>query len=1233
MFHTEWIVKHLIGGIYDGESLREIQKCVGRRDNILLQIQDGAVLEPGKPIQVSGKSRCGLELEITLELPLWVTLPPSQIPGALVYSDTEAGFTETSWQYIPTFNAGKFLREVSTIKDEELSVRDKVLKRLLEKSGYQARVGSIWREVLTVVVAVTALYSKNHLILKYIRGLLWGYQSVPFYEKEGKVIWETEMNSLSILPLLLLGACNLGTMVIAGVLEEIDCGICIHHWLTCAIEKFQDTKLDTQKACTNWLPEALDRLGIQRIPAWGIGGILIGTKLKDLSEPQVVRESFQAARERRELKLSGVLFRIVERMITLRNLESVKDAYQVMRMVSNDGTYFVSLSELTIDAAVLPKTPEGILGTLKPLYTLGSNQILHYDLSSVPEFLPTFRYLSRAVPRWSNEVREMNMTQEILPFLTTSSAGKQQVEIKTRPEYSPKINQLFRKRIGAYTIQQEELNNRTKFRAGLSAITTAVKREQIRRRQRAVAGVNNERLLGSLPALRVYEVFQKILGHASSGKQQGHLGDISLNLFWSSEDNVVLNGLDVAGFDASVQMVSQTAFLDFASQSIGAYLPDAYLSYSTGMVEVTDSEGKKERRVVTAFQALISDIMTYFQPQSTRVRGDVIPYLTTKDPTFPSGLAYTTVHHTIRLIGGIMGAICGQMQERPNPRISTLQSLRVQGDDMFLAYYGSDDEILKDLKFDVRSVAKLGFEAEGEASRSTAEFLQQRVCAGTPLFYCDRVSLFTAEKPRESKGPIDRMSEILALIFDIGNRVPNPDGLIHLAYAIYLICCSRNVIKISKKLAKELVSTELGKRLRCVDLSEGNENDFHFVEFMLPLSYGWAENGPMLPPLAYLRGDGTLSPVPSYYTLRGDVARRTLFDLSLSDVDIPILNEWDIDGKLTNPIDFLDEKILRETDIDLAYIIMDYINGIFSDLDFESDLALEAEIDVLAQRIKTTQNQKRIGESMAAYNKLKECGIGIPKTIVAAYEAETKLYGGLKSLRKLGTEEVRNSDIQVERMIKRWRNCKEGLGWIDSRKSDLMLLSRCWWGDQFIEPSNAWKINQEVNLSLEVRPGTSGDKMLAYVDLRNPHSTYGDAFVRGVQRTFKDSIKGDHVMDLARKIKREHPTRLRLFMKAAGIEGKAAIKMAQMLRDEQWTDGVYFRTIYSPRQYFMLSPDPNGLVKHIDCDRELDGYERAYKNVFCQQWLSSNIREAEGKRIQVWIPRRRPSGPKRSAMR
>lgn len=67
------------------------------------------------------------------------------------------------------------------------------------------------------------------------------------------------------------------------------------------------------------------------------------------------------------------------------------------------------------------------------------------------------------------------------------------------------------------------------------------------------------------------------------------------------------------------------------------------------------------------------------------------------------------------------------------------------------------------------------------------------------MLYPDRISLLTDEKPKASKGPMEKMSELVALSYDLGNRVANPHRLPSILYPLYLFCAAKITLKIATK--------------------------------------------------------------------------------------------------------------------------------------------------------------------------------------------------------------------------------------------------------------------------------------------------------------------------------------------------------------------------------------------------------------------------------------------------
>jgi len=364
------------------------------------------------------------------------------------------------------------------------------------------------------------------------------------------------------------------------------------------------------------------------------------------------------------------------------------------------------------------------------------------------------------------------------------------------------------------------------------------------------------------------EKLQKYLPQASSGKQTGNVLDIISMLASTGAAHVLHSGMDVAGFDASVQLVSQLQFLSMIREVMQDIECLAYLCYRS--MKVNQGPGQAPL-IISALSVLISDMMTRLQPQSTKVKGRVIPFVETADPTFPSGLGYTSVHHTIRLISAVYGDLWADLFLGI---VSTLQEMRALGDDIRLTFYGPITKCERDLLRAQASVNAVGFKTETESSVSTVEFLEQRAVLGAPVLYPDRVSLLTAEKPRESKGPGEKMSELLALAYDLGNRVPNPHFLIHVLYSLYLFGAAKITLRVSNAVAgKVFQKSEFKEKVHCQgtfgDLSPTSSHDTFFMSFMCPLSYAWVSDGPGLPPPSMPRADGTYTPVPNFYSLRG----------------------------------------------------------------------------------------------------------------------------------------------------------------------------------------------------------------------------------------------------------------------------------------------------------------------------------------------------------------------------
>lgn len=379
---------------------------------------------------------------------------------------------------------------------DPISVEYSIIKYLLGKSGFQSRISSTWRQSAGMLMALRAIKGPNHYLDRYLQLLLAPYARPPFHEAQGKIHRnQTAGKVISILPLLIYGAGHLITQLLTNTISDLDALVCIQHWMDCTAHSFQDAKLKTQKLLRGWLPDGLRQLPREQIvPYLSLTGALLGVKSKTLtSHTAATRREMIPQRERMMKELSHPVYTYVTMLSTRKDLLQLMKAYQVCRVMSNDGTYFAFTVEVTIDAAVLPRVVNKVLPTLQPSSLLTPTQVLSYDQSSSAEFYAGFKFLSRIFSRWRASARKLltSLDKEIVPFLTTSSSGGKVDMTLTQMTADPKIKAISQKRILAFAYEYTNLLNLENFRIRLAEPVKAVERTQIGRRARAIAGVNN----------------------------------------------------------------------------------------------------------------------------------------------------------------------------------------------------------------------------------------------------------------------------------------------------------------------------------------------------------------------------------------------------------------------------------------------------------------------------------------------------------------------------------------------------------------------------------------------------------------------------------------------------------------------------------------------------------------------------------------------------------------------
>lgn len=234
-----------------------------------------------------------------------------------------------------------------------------------------------------------------------------------------------------------------------------------------------------------------------------------------------------------------------------KDVDFCMKAYAVLRVMSNDGTYFASHPALTMEQTSAPLVKKIIVPSLQPEFTLQELTVLsHAPQNSILLHTSTFAelFLNSTVDRMKGK----SMEEMFLKFLTTSSSG-QDFHLDQIGHLSKIVQKKSSTRIIAAAVQSHEFFNLDAIRRDIKRPAKLLQRYQIRRRARVVFGVTNIVSIFAFPALAVLEEHQKLTGSASSGKQHGDYQDVLDYLVCYGNKYLLFNSSDVSGMDASVQ--------------------------------------------------------------------------------------------------------------------------------------------------------------------------------------------------------------------------------------------------------------------------------------------------------------------------------------------------------------------------------------------------------------------------------------------------------------------------------------------------------------------------------------------------------------------------------------------------------------------------------------------------------------------------------------------------------
>lgn len=289
---------------------------------------------------------------------------------------------------------------------------------------------------------------------------------------------------------------SVGTDLVVENINMGDAIFIINHYLDLASDSFCDSKLRVKSTIRNWLTEGISNLGSIEVLNWSQDCTILGTYIKDVKEQKDVRDTFAINRMKRYAILSLSTYNCIQnRLERIKCIGDVEQLFRITQSMSNDRTYYKTLVELSLDAAVKPHLKETLLVAPEALQFSKDNKLLSFSFKNRNELCyGCENYLLDAADSIGHRASGLDLNTEWLRFLTTSSAGKRmnEFELKTK---SSLVRALHNKRLVRVALEAEKFRQMSMIDESVSDSTILVVRQQIDRRQRAIAGLSNAKLM------------------------------------------------------------------------------------------------------------------------------------------------------------------------------------------------------------------------------------------------------------------------------------------------------------------------------------------------------------------------------------------------------------------------------------------------------------------------------------------------------------------------------------------------------------------------------------------------------------------------------------------------------------------------------------------------------------------------------------------------------------------
>nr|QRW41801.1 MAG: RNA-dependent RNA polymerase [Elemess virus] len=951
---------------------------------------------------VQGLTSFGHSLQFDILVPPEIVQPPKFVRMMYPLADNETGFEhERPSNYLCNFDWYDF------IHDEHIDYPERfipAIRELIDNSA-QTRFSNIWVNVFSIHLYL----NMNNIGSQLVQLMYWilnGWEEFPFRDV-GDTFQDVLPNTSTMWPLLIYKYLSVCFDFICGNVSEIEALMAFQIGLNQAKEHYQDVKLKQKSHYVTWTKILLDKIGTATVPRYIASGLFRGQYTASTSEIFDPDEKQKRIRDMRE-NVDPLFMQYYNASVNeIHTIEDIIRLDTIARCARDDRTYYGTLIELAAKDAIEPHVYGPGVPAPIPLLTDRYDTSMMYDaeypkdhfISKIQEFAELY------IDLLSEKVNMRDADNQFINFLSTSSAG---LKIPMPDEILRRIHDEKFKRllikIGGKRVVQAALtinlaNDMNHFVEMTIALTVAIIRKQIERRQRSIASINNTALENSHPTYIANKSFSSIHRAPAHGKQSGNSSDLHNLLFVTTTKGTVCSSQDVKGMDTSIQLnvarnqqILAMRVLDGKSFDTGPF--------TTVTKECVNRDGVIIMKTLNGAQQRIA-AAEKLGTKVTVIRSKYFGDMPNQEGTFTSGLLTTSNHHTQFLVLAIEAAALEWSKE--HAVAIGITEMMVLGDDIFLSFASPIPVVRQFMDFLVNKFLQIGLSLEKDESTNMATFLQQQVIKGRFNGFANRISPFAREDHKVRKSVPESCSEMQALFDDLVARVYDPHSMLRFHRLFAFVTLSKHVMLVPSDKYDKLKSI-VSSRLKVYeyDMNDKKEHqDLRFFGLQIPYLYFFLHGGGSIPPESFQRLDMTYTKEYGVLSPRGEVLRRFLFDLSNSKV--------------------LDQEILALYNIHVAYFFID-TKWLSLSEQIRSDSIDYDIVNSLARNLESIEKGDSREISRRAFANLASLGVDLPRSTVYGYQINERIKTVLQAVEESTSEVLMVSDAQVSLLMTKFLN-------------------------------------------------------------------------------------------------------------------------------------------------------------------------------------------------------------------